>query len=569
MGIRNRVIEIAYKLRDQFSGRVSKVTGSFRDIERQAERTDAKIGRLSEVFGRLGKSAKAAGVAVKATVVGAFAALGARLLGAISSIGQFRQELDATAKAARALGETTENLSALQYAAQLSGLELQQLTDGLQQMVRATSEAADGAGGAAEAVGELGLNAAELEKLRPVEQLSKIADALADVQNQADKVRIAEALFGGGNARGFLTLLEKGSRGLEEMAQAAAELGVTYSAEEAAKVEEFNDRLARLDGLLASIGKRLKLAAVNAGNGVLDAMGVAPGTRDRLQEINDEIDRLKNHVQSLRDRPTAIPFLFGDINDAVIRKELEKIKRLETERNKLLDQRAAQDQAAQREREHNRRMARLYKQGTESFKAALAERKAAYSRSLHELQLLQAQEKAIAEEFSQFVRGLVPGREGGEGLSFFNAGLAKSEAQRALNTGDFDAAIEKARAAKEMIQRLKEEGESSSVALLGLAKAVERIANAAAAGKTKAKRDDVEQQKRVIDDIERRLKNLPKVRVQFDEQALAVEMDRIQALLDRRPLKVRVETPPVIHWANDQSSVERVVEEVARRRGDR
>lgn len=572
MALKDRVVEIAYRLRDDFTKRVGAVTGSFRKVDEAAAKSDKSVGLLSTGFLRLGRAAQAASLAIKATVIGAVAALAAQLVSAITSLGSFRQELDETAKAARSLGTTTENLTGLQYAAELSGLAVDQLSKGLQNMVRTASEAADGVGTAAEVVGELGLNAAELEKLDPADQLAKIADALSEITNQSDRVRLAEKLFGSRNAQGFLVLLEQGSAGLRDMTEAARELGRVYSDSEAAKVEEFNDRLSRMGALWDAVSKKMKLSLVNLGNASLEAVGVAPGVKDRLAELNAEIERTETLVRNLQEHPTAIPLLFGDIDEARIRNGLDKLKKLRAERDKILS--AKNEQQANRERErdereHNRKMAALLKEGTEGFKQALSERKAAYAKAVADLRTLQAQEKAIAGEFAQFVKEIQFGPQGQEAPTFFGAAVARTEAQRAFNQGDFDAAIEKARKAKELVEALKAEGKDSTVSLLGLAKSIERIATAAAGGKVAAKQSQIEEQRKVIQDIETRLKNLPKVQIKLDDQALQAEMARIQRLLDQRPLRVKVEASERVSGFGSQSDLERMINEEAMKRGTR
>jgi len=119
-----------------------------------------------------------------------------------------------------------------------------------------------------------------------------------------------------------------------------------------------------------------------------------------------------------------------------------------------------------------------------------------------------------------------------------------------------------------MVEQLKTKGEDSTVSLLGLAKSIERIANAAAKGKVDAKQGEVDQQKKLIDDIEARLKNLPKIKVSFDDEALKAEMDRIQKMLDERQFTVQVKTSESVAGYGGQTDIERALKKAALQRGD-
>lgn len=77
MALKDRVIEIAYKLKDQFTGGVSKLTGSFKKVESASDKAALKIEsnnkRASSSFSLLSKGitpVKAAYVALAAAVAG-------------------------------------------------------------------------------------------------------------------------------------------------------------------------------------------------------------------------------------------------------------------------------------------------------------------------------------------------------------------------------------------------------------------------------------------------------------------------------------------------------------------
>lgn len=153
--------------------------------------------------------------------------------------------IDQTAKFADRIGITTEALTQYRYASELTGVGQQKFDTAMQRMTRRTSEAAQGTGAAAGALKELNLNAAELNRLTPDQQLKRIADAMQNVENHSDRLRLSVKLFDTEGAA-MVNMLSNGSQGLNDMAAEADRLGVTLSRIDAAKIEMANDSMARL-----------------------------------------------------------------------------------------------------------------------------------------------------------------------------------------------------------------------------------------------------------------------------------------------------------------------------------
>ena len=147
---------------------------------------------------------------------------------------------DALAKTSDRLGLTTEALAGLRHAAELSGAGTKNLDLGLQRMTRRIAEAAQGGGVAASAIEELGLSAQELAALSPDKAFFRIADAMGDVENQSDRVRLAFKLFDSEGVK-LINTLDMGSAGLRETAQEASDLGLAISRVDAARIETAND----------------------------------------------------------------------------------------------------------------------------------------------------------------------------------------------------------------------------------------------------------------------------------------------------------------------------------------
>ena len=170
------------------------------------------------------------------------ATVGAAGLGAL--VTQSLKSADALAKTSDKLGIATERLAGLRHAAELSGVAAGTLDMALQRMVRRVAEAAQGSGEAVGALQELGISAKELATLAPDEQFRRVADAMAGVGTQGDRVRLAMKLFDSEGVA-LVNTLALQRDGLDAAQREAEEFGTAISRVDAAKIEAANDALFR------------------------------------------------------------------------------------------------------------------------------------------------------------------------------------------------------------------------------------------------------------------------------------------------------------------------------------
>lgn len=222
-------VRITFRGVDKTQAAMGRIKKGFKDMEKLSSKVTRGFGSLGMAIG---------------------AAFGVRALKKIIDSG------DQIGKLSLRLGATTESLSELKYAAQMSGVEFNSLTTGLQRMTRRVSEAAAGTGAAKGALVELGLSVANLKNLRPEEQFEQIADALSGVTNESDKVRLAMKLFDTEGVA-LLQTMENGAEGIRKLREEAKKLGLSLSAEDTKAMAEFNDAVTRLQatltGLLTSV----------------------------------------------------------------------------------------------------------------------------------------------------------------------------------------------------------------------------------------------------------------------------------------------------------------------------
>jgi len=167
---------------------------------------------------------------------------------------------DEIAKTAKRMGWSTEAVSEMAYAARISGAELKDVETATKRLSKAVVDAGAGLATYVRAFDRIGLSAEDLLGLSPEEQFWAVAQALADVDDQAIRTATAMDLFGRSGTNLF-PLLEEGADGIAALRDRAREMGIVFDEEAAANAEKLNDAVtdvkASLDGLKYTIAEEL------------------------------------------------------------------------------------------------------------------------------------------------------------------------------------------------------------------------------------------------------------------------------------------------------------------------
>ena len=214
-----------------------KLTAENEVLIKKLEQSQKKIGKFtkksSSRLDNLGKKFRTVGN--KVGLMGAAAGLA---LAALTV--KTMQATDALGKTSDKLGVMPEKLQAMQRAAQLTGVSVDTANMALQRMVRRVQEASLGTGEAKGALADLGLEAKELAQLPVDEQFKRIADAMGNVSESGEKVRLAMKLFDSEGVA-LVNTLALGSKGLEEIEQDMDALGISMTRFNISKIEQAND----------------------------------------------------------------------------------------------------------------------------------------------------------------------------------------------------------------------------------------------------------------------------------------------------------------------------------------
>lgn len=223
----------------------------------------ANTGPFAKSMTKAGSTVRrfARNAAKAAKIVGAMGvAAGVAAAGGVALLTrQGLKSVDALGKLSDRLGESVENLQALQLAAELNGSSGERLGKALEVMQKRLGEAARGSGAAKAALDELGLSASDLIELGPAEAFRVIADAISRMDTQSQKAAATANIFSRAN-QDLLNTLQRGRSGLDETQRLIEKLGLNLNRVDAKRVENANDAITRLGAILEGVRQRLAVA---------------------------------------------------------------------------------------------------------------------------------------------------------------------------------------------------------------------------------------------------------------------------------------------------------------------
>lgn len=175
-------------------------------------------------------------IAQAATAVGAASlAIGVAASKAFANYGDMIDKMSVRTRIGR------EALQELSFAAQLTGTNIDSLSQAMFRASRRIGNASMGTGPAVRALNELNLSAAELSRMKPEDQFEKLVEALGGVADENMRNQLAFEIFGD-NFRQIQPLIAAGADGIREMREEAAELGLVLSADDISKAAAMTDK---------------------------------------------------------------------------------------------------------------------------------------------------------------------------------------------------------------------------------------------------------------------------------------------------------------------------------------
>jgi hypothetical protein len=180
---------------------------------------------------------------------------------------------DALNKMSQKTGIAVEDLSKLEYAADLAQVSHEALNKGLTNLAVNMVSVATGVGPVAEEFKKLGISVRNADGTMKSSGavLSELADKFADMPDGVEKTNLAVDIFGKKLGAEMIPLLNAGAAGLKAMGDEAQSLGLVMGSDLAKKSEEFNDNLERMHKLSGVLGITIANAVIPSLNGLITA----------------------------------------------------------------------------------------------------------------------------------------------------------------------------------------------------------------------------------------------------------------------------------------------------------
>lgn len=251
-----------------------------RDLDKARQTTDRASTRMSQSFSKVATKAAAAAAAVLA------------IRGAMGGIDNAITKLDAIGKTADRIGLTTDALQELRFAAERSGVEVQNLDVALRSFAVRVGEVRAGTGEAKEIFKQLGIELTNTDgSLRSNEQLlNDVADALAKTEDPARRLLIATKLFGEEGAA-LVTMLGNGKAGLDDLREAARRANAVIGEDSVRAAADARDAI---DTLSTAFSSTFVSAVGAAAKALVEffrigQQGKVAGIRAELEDVNGEM----------------------------------------------------------------------------------------------------------------------------------------------------------------------------------------------------------------------------------------------------------------------------------------
>ena len=221
----------------------------------------------------------------------AMAGVGVAITGALTAmVFSAGKAGDAFDKMSLRTGESVEALSALKFAAEISGSTMGDVEIGLRRLAANMFDFSEGIGEARRSFETLGIEVIGTDGLlrSSVDVMLDVADGLKSIESESEKTAIAQELFGRSGQK-LLPLLKSGSEGMTALTDRARDLGLVMSTEAASASAEFQDRLTELTGTVKmasfNLAQVLLPTVTNAVEKITDIVGVFNTLDDTTKSI--------------------------------------------------------------------------------------------------------------------------------------------------------------------------------------------------------------------------------------------------------------------------------------------
>jgi len=277
---------------------IASTQNKLKGLKQEAKASNQDLQMLKGALQGVGQVGKVAGaIAVTAIVAIGTAAVatGKKLFSMAKATSDYGDEID---KESQKLGISAENYQKLDYAMQMNGASIDDVSKGVKTITTELGKAENGVAGAGKSFKQLGVSLKDSSgKIKTSEQvLLESIDALSKMENENKRNALAQEIFGKSSAE-LKPLLNSGAEGIKELMEEAQKYGIVMSDEAVQASATFNDSLTRLtktaEGLKNSLGASVMPAITSIMDGLSMALIGDDGANAKIEEgVNQLADSI-------------------------------------------------------------------------------------------------------------------------------------------------------------------------------------------------------------------------------------------------------------------------------------
>lgn len=256
------------------------------DYEKKLDQSQKSAGSFSSKIGTAFKTGVRAVAGFVTGVAAASAAIGALAVKFIDA----GSEIDDNAQK---LGISTESYQYWSLVLQRAGTDASQLSMAIRNMTTFTQELSEGNADALLTLQNLGIGYEDFMAMNTEEQLYAIVEALQGMEDQTDKVTIAQDIFGNRVYQELLPLLNMEQGSLEDLREEFEDLGFILSDNTIKNIAAVGDKMDNFTNTIKTVGLVIGANLLPEIELITEGLvGLANGSDDAMQQLSDGLTGL-------------------------------------------------------------------------------------------------------------------------------------------------------------------------------------------------------------------------------------------------------------------------------------
>lgn len=286
----------------------AKLTLDNKDYEEKLDKSKKSVSSFASKAGTAFKAGAKAVIGFATAITAGVTAV----VGITSKVADFSRNIDTNAKKT---GMSTDAYQKWSMALKLCGIEQNDFIDTTKEMTNYTNRLNEGNAEALITLQKLGLGYEDFMNMSPEEQFKALVESLQGVEDQTEKTRLAQQVFGSDAYLKLIPALKMEVGSIDELFKEVEDLGLVMSEDAVKAGKEFGDQLDIMKQKIVIAGTSIVSDFLPSASlfleGVLDLVtGTEGGTEKMVQSFGDMTDGILDLIVGLIDNlPNILPQL--------------------------------------------------------------------------------------------------------------------------------------------------------------------------------------------------------------------------------------------------------------------